>query len=195
MPLDGSDAGVAKFQAAHEALRKKVRAAARPARRSFATHSTTPGHTRPARFTRGSRVASAHTAFQVGVLSPDERLAAAVAAARSASPSVRAFLASAAELRAGADLPDTLGADGALNAALDAVEKAAGGAPLLFSDAKGMASFKAAAKEFAAKAGLAGVTSASLLPASAKEQAAAAVAAIKAAHDQALASAKQSAEL
>jgi threonine dehydrogenase-like Zn-dependent dehydrogenase len=122
------------------------------------------------------------------VQSTDERLARSLAAAREGATDVRSFLKASAELRAAAGVPDALGAEPALFEALDAAE--AGGKTLLFSDAKGMATFKATAAALQAKLGLKGANAAALEAAAAKEEAEAVVASVKAARDEAVATAK-----
>ena len=102
---------------------------------------------------------------------------------------MRSYLKAAAELRAAAGVPDSQGADAALLAALDKAEAGAKG-PLLFSDAKGMAAFKASAAALQAQLGLKGASAATLEAAAAKEDAEATVAAVKAARDDAVSAAK-----
>lgn len=129
------------------------------------------------------RRALTRPAPQVGVASTGERLRNSLAAAREGAPTVRAFLTASAELRAAAGVPDSKGVDAALMAAVDKAEAAAGGAPLLFSDAKGLAALKAAAAAIADKAGLKGASVAALEAAAAKEEAANLVGSVKAARD------------
>lgn len=74
--------------------------------------------------------------------SPEERIFDTLAALRDSTDSVREYLAKAAELRAGADIPDRNGAEAKLSAALAKVEAGLGGKPLLFSDEKGMTAFE-----------------------------------------------------
>ena len=95
---------------------------------------------------------------------------------REASPDVRSFLTGSALLRQQACVQDTAGVDAALLAELDKLE--AGGKPLLFSDAKGMAAFQAATAPLVEKAGIKGATEADL------------VASVKAARDEGIAAAK-----
>ena len=120
--------------------------------------------------------------------STGERLHRSLTALRENATDVRSFLEGSAKLRAAAGLPDALGAEAALFEALAKAE--AGGKPLLFSDAKGMAAFKATAAGLAEKAGLKGANAAALEAAAAKEEAEATVAAVKAARDEAVATAK-----
>ena len=88
---------------------------------------------------------------------------------RESSPDVRSFLTGSALLRQQACVPDSAGVDAALLAELDKLE--AGGKPLLFSDAKGMAAFQAATAPLVDKAGIKGATEADLVADSAKEAA------------------------
>lgn len=78
----------------------------------------------------------------MGVASPEERIFDTLAALRESTDNVREYLARAAELRAGADIPDRNGAELKLSAALAKAEASLGGKPLLFSDDKGMAAFE-----------------------------------------------------
>lgn len=73
---------------------------------------------------------------------PEERIFDTLAALRDSTDNVREYLARAAELRAGADIPDRNGAEAKLSAALAKVEAGLGGKPLLFSDEKGMTAFE-----------------------------------------------------
>lgn len=107
---------------------------------------------------------------------------------REASPDVRSFLTGSALLRQQACVQDTAGVDAALLAELDKLE--AGGKPLLFSDAKGMAAFQAATAPLVDKAGIKGATEADLVADSAKEAAENLVASVKAARDEGIAAAK-----
>ena len=78
---------------------------------------------------------------QVGIPSAEARLGDALNGIRDSTASVREFLAKAGELRSDALIADTLNSTEALAQALAKTEAAQGGAPLLFSDAKGMAVF------------------------------------------------------
>ena len=107
---------------------------------------------------------------------------------RESSPDVRSFLTGSALLRQQACVSDDAGVDAALLEALDKLE--AGGKPLLFSDAKGMAAFQAATAPLVEKAGLKGAKEADLVADSAKEAAENIVFSMKAARDEAVAAAK-----
>jgi hypothetical protein len=124
----------------------------------------------------------------VGLPTVDERLAKELDMLREASPDVRSFLTGSALLRQQACVQDTAGVDAALLAELDKLE--AGGKPLLFSDAKGMAAFQAATAPLVEKAGIKGATEADLVADSAKEAAENLVASVKAARDEGIAAAK-----
>ena len=65
---------------------------------------------------------------------------------REGTDSVRTFLTKASTLRTDAAIGDATGSTAKIAAALDKVEAAQGGKPLLFSDAKGMAAFKKEAR-------------------------------------------------
>ena len=112
---------------------------------------------------------------------------------REASPDVRSFLTGAALLRQQACVPDAAGVDAAMLEELTKLE--AGGKPLLFSDAKGMAAFQAATAPLMEKAGLKGASEADLVAASAAEEAENVVFSIKSARDEAIAAAKVKAGL
>ena len=127
---------------------------------------------------------------QVGVLSADERLALSLSSLRESAADVRSYLEGAEKLRTEAGVSDTTGAGAALQEALEAVEKAAGGKPLLFADAKGMASLKTALAATQTKLGLKDAKVADLAAASATEETEVAVAAMKRARDEAVAAAK-----
>lgn len=126
---------------------------------------------------------------QVGVLSADERLALSLSSLRESAADVRSYLEGAEKLRTEAGVSDTSGAGAALQEALEAVEKAAG-KPLLFADAKGMASLKTALAATQTKLGLKDAKVADLAAASATEETEVAVAAMKRARDEAVAAAK-----
>jgi len=125
----------------------------------------------------------------VGLPSVDEKLAKELDYLREEATDVRSFLTGSALLRTQACVPDAAGIDAALLAELTKLEK--GGKPLLFSDAKGMAAFKAATDPLLEKAGLKGAKEADLEAASAKEEAEQIVYSIKTARDQGIAAAKQ----
>ena len=124
----------------------------------------------------------------MGLPTVDERLAKELDLLREASPDVRSFLTGSALLRQQACVPDAAGVDAAMLAELDKLE--AGGKPLLFSDAKGMAAFQAATAPLMEKAGLKGASEADLVAASAKEEAENMVFSIRTARDEAIAQAK-----
>lgn len=131
---------------------------------------------------------------QVGVPSEPERIAASLAAARAAAPTVRAFLAYTAETRADVMAPDAAGADGALLKALGEVEAARGGAPLRWDDAKGMAELRSKVAALAAGMGLPppGTSDgAALAAAYAASEAADAAAFVRASADEAVARAEK----
>ena len=123
----------------------------------------------------------------------DEKLDMELEMLREASPDVRSFLTGAALLRQQACVPDEDGVDAAMLEELTKLE--AGGKPLLFSDAKGMAAFAAATAPIAEKAGLKGASEADLVAASAAEEAENMVYSIKTARDQGIAAAKVKAGL
>lgn len=123
-------------------------------------------------------------------MTTDERLARMLKSLRENTPDVRTYLREVATLRTGACIPDSTGTDAALVSALDAVEKAAGGKALLFSDAKGMASFKQAVAALKAKAGVDKTSQADLDAASLAEEYTQVVAGIVAARDTAVSDAQ-----
>ena len=124
----------------------------------------------------------------MGLPSIDEKLDMELEMLREASPDVRSFLTGAALLRQQACVPDAAGVDAAMLEELNKLE--AGGKPLLFSDAKGMAAFQAATAPLMEKAGLKGANEAELVAASAKEEVESMVASIKQARDEGIAAAK-----
>ena len=123
------------------------------------------------------------------MLSADERLALSLASLRESSADVRSYLEGAAKLRTEAGVSDSTGAGVALEEALEAVEKAAGGKALLFADAKGMASLKTALAAAQTKLGLKDAKVAELAAAAAAEETEVALAAMKRARDESVAAA------
>ncbi|KAK3242667.1 hypothetical protein CYMTET_47653 [Cymbomonas tetramitiformis] len=83
---------------------------------------------------------------KVGIPPVQKRMESAIKFTYGIAPDMRSFLQAESALRADMGVPDTLGTEEKLAAALDKVEKSIGG-PLLKTDAKGMAAFK---KEVAA---------------------------------------------
>ena len=123
----------------------------------------------------------------------DEKLDLELEMLREASPDVRSFLTGAALLRQQACVADADGIDAAMLEELNKLE--AGGKPLLFSDAKGMAAFQAATAPLVEKAGLKGASEAELVAASAAEEAENFVLSVKKARDDGIAAAKVKAGL
>ena len=126
---------------------------------------------------------------QVGLLSSEERLSLSIASLRDSAADVRSYLASAAKLQADAGIEDASGATKEALEALAAVEKGLGGKPLLFSDAKGMAAFKAALAPLQKKLGLAEAKVAELTAAASLEDVNATAEAMRRARDEAVAAA------